>query len=260
MFDTMLLRSGDLVVITLGLIGVVVLGIFISRRNSSSEGYFLASRSMSGWAVGFSLMATLISSSSFLALPEFAYRHDWRFLGTCLVYPLALICAWKWFMPLYRRWGYSSAYEFFERRFGLMTRLYAALGFVLFAFLKMGIVLYGTSVAISAVSGFSVPLIILVFGIIVILYTVIGGLEAVVWTDVIQGSALMLGALVCLPIIIGDVPGGLHQIYADASAGGKLSLAAGEYRWVQFGLLDIMLGNLFDYLRMTTTDQMFVQR
>jgi SSS family solute:Na+ symporter len=254
------MRTGDLLVILIGLGVVVIIGLVTSRRNTSPEAYFMAGRRMPGWAVGFSLMATLISSSSFLALPEFSYRHDWRFVGTCLVFPIALACAWKWFMPLYRRCRVASAYEYFENRFGIWIRLYVALGFVLFAFLKMGIVLYGTSIAISAVSGFEAVPVILFFGIVVIAYTAIGGFEAVVWTDVIQGLALMLGGLACLPVIAANLPGGLSQVFTDGADARKFALAADQYHLIHFGLLVIVLGNLFDYLRMTTTDQMFIQR
>lgn len=260
MSDAMLLRPSDLLVVILGLASVVWIGFRVARQNNTSGAYFMAGGRIPGWAVGFSLMATLISSSSFLALPEFAYRHDWRFLGTCLAFPAALFFAWKWFMPFYRRSGFPSAYEYFERRFGLWIRLYVALGFILFAFLKMGIVLYGTSVAISTVSGFDVALVILFFGTIVILYTVIGGLEAVIWTDVIQGCALILGALVCLPIMLGEIPGGLETVLSDGIEAEKISLGINQWQWVHFGFLVIVLGNFFDYLRMTTTDQMFVQR
>lgn len=258
--SNILLRPADLAVILLGLAVVVWIGLSAARRTDSHEAYFMAGRRMPGWAVGFSLMATLISSSSFLALPEFSYRHDWRFLGTCLVYPAALLLAWRWFMPFYRSQGLSSAYEYFERRFGLWVRLYVAAGFVLFAFLKMGIVLYGTSVALGTVTGLSVPFMILLFGMIVVAYTVVGGLEAVIWTDVIQGAALLLGALVCVPVMLSQLPGGWETLATEGAAAGKFSLAADQWRWVQFGLLVIVLGNLADYLRMVTTDQMFVQR
>lgn len=258
--NAILLRPADLAIILLGLVVVVWIGFRASRRTDSHEAYFMAGRRMPGWTVGFSLMATLISSSSFLALPEFSYRHDWRFLGTCLAYPAALFLAWRWFMPYYRQHGFSSAYEYFERRFGLWVRLYVAAGFVLFAFLKMGIVLYGSSVAIGTVTGFPVPWVILLFGVIVVAYTVVGGLEAVIWTDVIQGTALLVGALVCLPVMLGQLPGGWETLVAEGSAAGKFSLAAEQRQWAQFGLLVILLGNFADYLRMVTTDQMFVQR
>lgn len=258
--SSILIGPADIAVIIAGLSMVLWIGFRASKHTDSHEAYFMAGRRMPGWAVGFSLMATLISSSSFLALPEFSYRHDWRFIGTCFVFPIAMLMAWRWFMPFYRRQGYGSAYEYFEQRFGLWIRLYVALAFVLFAFLKMGIVLYGTSVALGTVTGLSVPLMIIIFGIVVVAYTVMGGLEAVIWTDVIQGSALLIGALVCVPVAIGQLPGGWSTLVTDAVANDKFSLAADQWRWTQFGLVIIVLGNFADYVRMVATDQMFVQR
>ncbi len=260
MDDTTFLRFGDLIVIGISLSIMVVIGFVTSRRNESADTYFMAGRKMPGWVVGFSIMATLISSSSFLALPELAYQLDWRILGTCAVYPFALIMAYRWFMPFFRKSRISSAYEYLERRFGTWARLYVAFAFILLVLLKMGIVLYGTSVAMKTVSGYSVTSIIFVFGLVVILYTVVGGLEAVIWTDLFQGLGLMVGGAICLPIISGQLPGGVSQIFQEAAEGDKMSLAIDEWQFIKFGFLVIILGNFFDYLRMTTTDQMFVQR
>ena len=202
-----LLRWPDLVVIGFNFLVLVGIGVYCARKNVSSEAYFLANRSMPGWVVGVSLMATLISSMTTLAIPGFTYKEDWRYMPAQFTYLIAVWLAVLFFMPLFRRGHFRSAYEYLERRFGTWARLYAAAGFVLFQMFRLGVILYTVCLPIETMRGISLPWIILFFGIAVATYTILGGLEAVIWTDLIQGIALMAGGLVCLPIIIGLLPG-----------------------------------------------------
>ncbi len=161
-------------------------------------------------------MATLISSMTSLALPGFTYEEDWRYMPAQLTYLIAVWLAVLFFMPLFRRGHVRSAYEYLERRFGIWARLYAAGGFVLFQMFRLGVILYAVCLPIETMSGISMPWVILFFGVVVATYTILGGLEAVIWTDLIQGIALMTGGLICLPIIISLLPGGADQLITAA--------------------------------------------
>ena len=127
-----LLRWPDLVVITLSVLGMLAIGVICSRRNNTAEKFFLAGRSMPGWILGFSFMATIVSSMTFLALPAFTFERNWyHFPGNC-TYLVAILAAYFLFIPFYRVARIDSAYEYLERRFGVWARWYAATCFVLF--------------------------------------------------------------------------------------------------------------------------------
>jgi solute:Na+ symporter, SSS family len=250
----------DWVVIGLNLAASVLVGAYFARRNKSADVYFLAGRKMSGTLVGISLMATIISSMTFLAMPGFTFKQDWRYVFAHLPYLLVTLVALYIFMPFFRRGRVHSAYEYLEHRFGTWARLYAAAGFILFHMFKMGVVLYAVSLPITALTGVSMLWVILVLGTLTAAYTVAGGLEAVIWTDVIQGFALLVGALLCLPIIVHLLPGGLIQIFKEAYQDGKFAPGNTAFTLSEKTLWVITLVYVFQFLQMMATDQMMVQR
>ena len=258
MFDQ--LRSADLLVILLNLGALIAIGIYTSRKSQSSDAYFLANRSMPGWVVGISLMATIISSMTFLAMPGFAYQQDWRYIPGHMTYLIANGAALFLFMPFFRAGRFRSAYEYLEHRFGRWARLYAAAGFILFQMFRLGVILYAVSLAIETLSGLSLPWIIVIFGVLVAFYTTAGGLEAVIWTDVLQGFALVGGGLLCVPIVAGLLPGGFEQILVEAQAADKFSVGSTAFSWTEKTLWVNTLLYFFLFLQILSTDQMTVQR
>lgn len=250
----------DWVVVGLNLGVSVLIGAYFARRNKSTDAYFLADRKMSGAVVGLSLMATIISSMTFLAMPGFTFKQDWRYVFAHLPYLLVTLVALYLFMPFFRRTRIQSAYEYLEHRFGVWARLYAASCFMLFHAFKMGAVLYAVSLPLASLTGVSITWIILVLGVLVTAYTVAGGLEAVIWTDVIQGVALMFGALICLPIIIHLLPGGFSQIVQEAYRDGKFAPGNTAFNLSEKTLWVITLVYVTSFLQMMATDQMIVQR
>ena len=148
------IRLLDQIIIGLGFLVLVAIGIRCSRRSQTDEGYFLAGRSMPGWVVGFSLMATIVSSLTFLGLPAFAFGDaNWRNVLSLFTYIPAVFVAVYLFIPFYRSMRVRSAYEYLELRFGLWARVYAAAAFVLFHFFRTGLVLYAVSLAIQSILG-----------------------------------------------------------------------------------------------------------
>jgi len=250
----------DWAVVGLNLSISVLIGAYFARKNKSSEAYFLAGRKMSGGLVGISLMATIISSMTFLAMPGFTFKEDWRYVFAHLPYLAVTFVALYLFMPFFRQGHIQSAYEYLEHRFGSWARFYAAAGFIFFHAFKMGVVLYAVSLPLTPILGVSRVWIMVVLGALVTGYTVAGGFEAVIWTDVIQGFALILGAVICLPIIIHLLPGGFAQILHEAYQDHKFALGNTDFNLSEKTLWVITLVYIFNFLQMMGTDQTIVQR
>ena len=170
---------------------------------------------------------------------------------------LAMILAQLLFVPFYRKLCVSSIYEYLEQRFGTWTRLYAAGCYVLLKTAKTGIVLYMTSLALQIIVGRSVPLemVMLVFGVVVAAYTTVGGLEAVIWTDLLQGIALIGGGLICMPIIAAQVPGGFAQIIDVAWEQGKFEVGSTDLTLLKVTLWATILAKFMNFCQLLGTDR-----
>ncbi len=220
---------------TLGVLDVAVLvgyflllfamGLYFARKNNSTEEYFLGGRRFSGWVIGLSLVGTSISSITFLAYPGDAFKTAWlRFLPN-LMLPVAVIVAAYYFLPRLRKADTVTAYEFLEERFGPSIRVYGAVAFMVAQTVRVSMILYLISLVIQHISGLPANGCILIAGCVVALYTIVGGIDAVIWTDVLQTIVLLLGGVACLMVIVSLLPGGLPQILEVAQQGGKLGFA-----------------------------------
>ena len=175
------LRWVDLLIVAAYMAVMAGAGIRFARRQTSTEAYFAARRAIPPWAMGMSLLATLVSSIAFVAYPGSAYGGDWSLLvpGFMVVAVLALTGAV--IIPFYREAVGMSAYEYFGRRFGRPTRVYASLAFTLAHFSKLGFVVYLLGLTLNSMTGWPVDLVIVAVAAVTIFYAVIGGFEAVVW-------------------------------------------------------------------------------
>jgi len=204
---------------------VAGMGYYFSKKNISTEEYFVGGRSFSGVIVGLSLVGTSISSITFLSYPADAYKTTWiRFITTWSM-PLGVLIAAYFFLPFFRRGKITSAYEYLEDRFGPSVRVYGGVTFIVAQLVRISLILYLVSLLMHEITGFSIVTSILISGIFVAFYTVIGGINAVIWTDVIQTIVLVLGGFLTLGVIVSHLPGGLAQIFSVAIADGKLSLS-----------------------------------
>ena len=255
-----LARWPDLLVIGLNLAIMVAIGVYCARKTRSADSYFLADRSMPGWVVGFSIMATIISSMTFLALPGATFKDDWRFMPAHFLYFIPAVVTYLVFMPFFRRGHIRTAYEYLEQRFGVWARLYGAVAFLFYHIFRTGIVLYGVSLPFQKMSGWDLSYVICGLGFLVAIYTIAGGLQAVIYTDCLQGIALIVGGLICTPIVAHLIPGGLVQIFTEASAAGKLSIGSTAFSFSEKTVWVIILVYQFMFLQMMCTDQSMVQR
>lgn len=238
-------RVSDMIAIGLFLGAMAWMGVYFSRKNKSTEDYFLGNRSFPGWAVGLSMLGTSISSVTFLAIPAAAYILDYRQAVTNLALPVAAILAIYIFIPFFRRGNATSAFEYLEDRYGMLVRVYAALCFVVLQAIRLALILYLVSIPVAAMLDVHIGYVIVIGGVIVGFYTVLGGIEAVIWTDVVQTIILLLGGLLCLGIIIYDLPGGISQVIEignkfDKFSPGPISFALDERTFLVVVLLGVV--------------------
>ncbi len=205
--------------------GLFAMGLYFSGKNSSTEEYFLGGRRFKGWVIGLSLVGTSISSITFLAYPGDAFKTAWlRFLPN-LMLPVAVLITAKYFLPFLRRNNTTTAYEYLEFRFGPSIRVYGAVAFIVAQVVRVSLILYLVSLVLQEITGLDATLCILIAGMVVSAYTIIGGIDAVIWTDVIQTLVLLLGGAMCLFVVVEALPGGFAQILEVASSDGKLAFS-----------------------------------
>jgi SSS family solute:Na+ symporter len=250
----------DLSIMFVYLAALVSIGVRFSRKQTSTEEYFVAKRSIPSWAMGFSILATLITSVTFVAYPGSAFGKNWSLLIPGFMVGGALLICGMIVVPFYRHVIGMSAYEYFGRRFGLVARMYSSIAFSLIHFSKMGFVFYLLALTVNSMTGWSMDLIIAVVGIATVFYTMIGGLEAVIWADVIQGFVLWIGVMVALSYLLFLPPGGPAASFQIAWDAGKFSFGSWTGSFSQQTIPVLMLYGFFFYLQKYTADQTMVQR
>lgn len=250
----------DLGIIALYLVAMVLVGVFFSRKNNSAEQFTKASGKIPGWAIGLSIYATFLSSNTFLGVPGKAFGGNWNAFVFSISMPLAAWVAAKYFVPFYRSTGEVSAYTNLEKRFGPWARTYAVVCFLLTQLARMGSIFFGISLTLQALTGFNMQLIMLVTGISIILYTVMGGIEAVIWTEVVQGVLKTLGALLIVYLVISNMPGGINKVIEVGTRDHKFSLGSWDLDFTTASFWVILLYGFFINLNNFGMDQNYVQR
>ena len=211
------------IVVVVYLLGMVAIGYWFMKREaaSSTDAYFRGGQKIPFWVAGLSIFATMLSAITFMAVPGTAYATNWNgYIGQwpiLIIVPLVVMC----YLPFYRRLNITTAYEYLEKRFNVATRVIGSVTFMLFHVGRVAIVLYLPALALSSVTDINIFAAISVIGILCIIYTVMGGIEAVVWTDAIQALVLIGGALLCFGLVVSQVDGGIGAIGSAMSEQGK---------------------------------------
>jgi SSS family solute:Na+ symporter len=250
----------DLAVIAIYLLAMLLVGFYFSRKNKSADQFTKASGSIPGWALGISIYATFLSSNTFLGVPGKTFGTNWNAFVFSISMPLAAWIAAKYFVPFYRNTGEVSAYTHLEHRFGAWARTYAVVCFLLTQLARMGSIFFGIALSLQALTGFSMKMIIISMGICIIIYTVLGGIEAVIWTEVVQGIVKTFGALLILYIIITNMPGGVSKIAEIGGRDGKFSLGSYLPNFNQSTFWVVLFYGFFINLNNFGMDQNYVQR
>jgi SSS family transporter len=228
------------VVVAVYLLGMVGIGYWFMKRESASttDAYFRGGQRVPFWVAGLSIFATMLSAITFMAVPGTAYATNWNgYIGQwpiLIIVPLVVM----FYLPFYRRLNITTAYEYLEKRYNVATRVIGSITFMLFHVGRVAIVLYLPALALSSVTDINIFMAIAVIGVLCVIYTVMGGIEAVVWTDAIQALVLIGGALLCFGLIVSQVDGGIGAVGSAMSEQGKGLTAS----W-SFGDLSIAKGS-----------------
>jgi SSS family solute:Na+ symporter len=250
----------DWVVLAVYFAVTMAIGFYFWRRSRSTEGFTAAGRSVPGWACGLSIFATYVSSISFLALPGKAYATNWNPFVFSLSLPVATWVAVRYFLPHYRRTGEVSAYAHLEHRFGPWARVYASMFYLLTQLARMGAVMYLMSLPLNILMGWDIRTIILVTGISVTLYAFVGGVLAVIWTDVMQSLVLIAGAVICPMVMLLGMPQGPGQVFAIAAENHKFSLGGFGLSVAEPTFWVVLVYGLAMNLQNFGIDQNYIQR
>ena len=254
------LRTIDLAIVILYLVGIAGAGFVFARRNKSSDTYFKGGGRLPWWAVALSLFAALFSPLSFLAVPALVYTTDMSYLpiffGLVFVLPITV----RWYIPFFRKLNVTSAYEYLEVRFNPLCRTFASAAFILFMISLTAIVAYLPAVALSAVTGMDVNLAIAAVIACAIVYGAIGGISAIVWIDFVQ-AVLLLGAMVAIvAILLMGIDGGLSGCVAKGLEAGKFHAFDVSFDWTRPTFWVVLIGGTVANFASYTSDQRVVQR
>jgi solute:Na+ symporter, SSS family len=254
------MHLADILVIAAYLAILIAIGIRSAGRQKTTDSYFVAGRSVPGWAAGLSLLATIITSLTFIAFPGSAFAGDWNLLVPGIIFVLVIVSIGPVIVPFFRHAVSMSVYEYFGKRFGPGVRMYSSFAFAAGHFAKMGFVFYLLALAVAGFTGWSISLLIVGLGVITIFYTFIGGLRAVIWTDVVQSILIWTGIAVAVVLLLSSShahPGAMFHLIA---ANHKTSLGSLDFDLARPTFWTMALYGFFYYLQKYTADQTVVQR
>ena len=205
---------GGYIVLTL------ILGAVIGKKVTSAKQFALGDKNIPWWAIGISVVSTYVSAMSFLGGPAWSYTEGLSVIAIHLNYPLVIFFIVSVFMPFFYNNGLTSIYEYQERRFGKASRLTLSLIFLMKQALSSAAVLYATAMILEFITGIDVVYCIMIVTAIALVYTVMGGIAAVIWTDVIQAFILFIGAFIIIEAVWNGMPAPMTEVLADLKAQG----------------------------------------
>jgi solute:Na+ symporter, SSS family len=250
----------DIVVIALYFLILSWMGWFFSKRQKNTNDYFKGGGRVPWWAAGLSIFGTALSAITFMAIPAKTFATNWSyFMLNMTIFMVAPVIVFV-FIPFYRKMNITTAYEYLEARFNLLVRLIGSLSFILFQVGRMGVVMFLPSIALNVVTGIDIFVCIGLMGIISLIYTMMGGIEAVIWTDVMQVIVLLGGAILSLVLIIIALDGGFVSIVETAVENHKFNVVDLTWSLKQPTVWVMLLGGIFANITTYGTDQTMVQR
>ena len=251
----------DLGILAVYLVGVVLFGLWVGRHASSAADYMVGNRDLPWWLILFSIIATETSTVTFLSIPGFAFSRDLTWLQIPVGFLLGRLAVAAFLLPHYFRGELVSAYEVLRGRFGGATQRTASALFVVTRTFADGLRLFLTALVLQEMTGLSLPVAVLLAGVATIVYTYLGGIRAVVWTDFVQFVVYVAGAIVALGVLLARIPGGWGRVVEAGQAAGKWHVLETAFSWSQpYGLWAGLLGGMFITLGSHGVDQLMVQR
>ena len=257
----------DFVVIIAYLVGITLLGVWVGRRQRDSRDYFVADREIPWWAVMFSIVASETSALTFISIPGLAYTTDLGFLEIATGYLVGRIVLAYTLLPRYYEGNLVTAYALLEQRFGLAARRFTSIVFMVTRGMADSVRVFATAVPIALIIGpllpraAVMPVAVLVLGTLTILYTIRGGMRAVVWTEIVQASVYIIGGLSAIVIIGQLVSGGWSSILDVASTANKLKIVSWYTGFDKpHTMFAGVIGGAFLSMASHGADQLIVQR
>ena len=247
-------------ILVLYLVAMLGMGIYFMRKENGADDFFKGGGRIPWWAAGISIYATMLSAITYMTIPAKAYTTDWTYYPMLWMILLVSFPVIKYYLPYFRKLNVTSAYEILEQRFNLFTRMLASTLFCIFMIVRMAIVLYLPSLALTAVTGIDIYLCIVLMGLVTIIYCTMGGVEAVIWGDVVQGLILVFGAIFAVIYLAMGTEGGISGCIEIALDNDKLRLFDWSNSWSQATWWVIILGGLANNLISYTSDQTVIQR
>lgn len=240
---------------------VATVGSLFYRKKSSASDYFLGGRAIGFIPVAISLVAADMSAISYMGVPAWGFGHNLELFLQTAVFLLVVPIVMYLFLPFYSRFQFYTGYEYLERRFDLKTRLLGSALFLLTRGGHVAIVIYAPSMVLSLLTGVSLTACIVVMGTITTLYTTLGGMKAVIWTDVLQFSILLTGVITVFWMSLSRIPGHLHGFMQVAAANGRFH----TFNWTTnpndlTSVWAMVLGGGTLILSTMGTDQAYLQR
>ena len=236
----------DIVIVVIYFVVIGAMGLWVSRGPQTTAKYFVANRSIPTWAVAFTLMATMISSGTIIGNPATSYKDGMILLLGHATLPFVLLFVAFFIVPFYRNVVGMSAYEYINLRFGVGTRIYASLGFLGDRIFDVGVTLLTTALPIAIMTGWDLNTILIGVGLFTVAYTLAGGIEAVVWTNAVQGVIIVLALIVIL-----------YELLFAVDAGGPGAVIGAAWESGRFQLGDFSL-NRESFLPSDTASQWLI--
>lgn len=247
-------------VLILYMFGMLYLGYFFMKKESSSDDFFKGGGRIPWWAAGMSIFATMLSAITFMAIPAKTFATDWKYYPMAITILIMAFPVVKYYLPFFRRLKVTTAYEYLEQRFNYTTRLLASSLFIVFMVARMALVLFLPSLALTVVTGIDIYICIILMGVITIIYCTMGGVEAVVWGDVIQGFVLMGGAVLAVFFLVGGLDGGWNQLITISMDNAKFTTFDSSLDFTKSTIWVVLLGGLANNLISYSSDQTVIQR
>ncbi len=253
----------DLIDITLLLLYMTILvgmGVYYLRKCRTADQFMVAGRSIPAWAAGLAVMSAYTSSISYIATPGKAFDSNWHPLIFSLsIFPVAWFVTRK-IIPYYRKTQIISVYGFLEEKLGAWGRIYAAFSFLLYMVGRIAVILYLAALLLHTFMPIGIGTIIVIIGVITILYTLMGGMESVIWTDVMQSSVMIVGILFCAGMLTARVFSGPTPLIETAVTANKFSLGALDFSMSTRTIWVMIVYGVTENLRNLMADQNFVQK
>src|SRR6266513_2839087 len=257
----------DFIVLVAYLVGTTVLGVWLGRNQKDAKDYFVAGHQIPWWSVLFSVVATETSALTFISIPGLAYTTNLGFLQIAAGYLIGRIVVAYTLLPRYYQGDLVTAYALLEKRFGVGTRRFASIVFMVTRAFADSVRVFATAIPIALILGTSVPqrfvmpIAILTLGALTLIYTYHGGMRAVVWTDVLQTSVYLLGGFAAVVLLGKAVTGGWTAILSQAHEAGKLKLIDVYFGFDKpYTLFAGLIGGAFLSMASHGADQLIVQR